>query len=82
MTEKRIRCDYCGASPALEIRYDFERVRDAAGGVDSEYKTVDLCFVHIADRLQSFLQEPPKAPAEAGKVAFSQFANSCTWKPA
>lgn len=80
MTEKKVRCDACG-QPAVELRYDFDRVRDAADGLDTEYKTVDLCAKHLQERLQIFLQEPPKAPTECGKQAFSKWVQGLGWKP-
>lgn len=82
MTEKKIRCDACGATPAAEIRYDYKRVLDAAGGTDSEYNTVDLCIAHLTAQLQFALQQPPAAPNSSTKSDFSKWVrNYCTWKP-
>lgn len=80
MTDKRIRCDSCGA-PAKPVDYDFVRESDGIGGTDWNSKTIDLCHEHTIERLRKFLEEPPKAPAECQKRAFSAWAKGQKWEP-
>ena len=79
MTEKKVRCDHCGA-PAGEIRYNYRREFDGQSS-ETEYDTIDLCRDMSMMWLQKFLQEPPKAPAECLKDQFARWAKEQRWKP-
>jgi hypothetical protein len=81
MTETKRRCDHCGKTGAIEVRYDFVREPDGAGSMEINYKTKDLCHEMAIERLQMFLQEPPTAPALTSKEAFSRWAAEQKWKP-
>lgn len=82
MTEKKIRCDACGATPALAVQYDHNRVSDAAGGMDLEYKTKDLCALHMYVWLQNFLYDRRgEVSIQEKKKQFSDAAIGWNWKP-
>jgi len=78
MTEKKIRCDACGA-PAMEVRYNFRREISASGSSETESDSIDLCHEHAITSLQSFLKDWNNT-AQALKDNFSDWAKSRTWK--
>lgn len=80
MTEKKVRCDVCGA-PALEIQYDYEMETDARSGREINYNTIDLCHAHTILRLQRFLQAPPAISVQIEKDTFKLWAKGQEWKP-
>jgi hypothetical protein len=80
MTETKRRCDHDGR-PAIEVRYDFVREADAAGGMETNYQTVDLCHECAIGRLQDFLQKPPASTNQTGKEEFSRWAKAQKWRP-
>lgn len=80
MVEKKVLCDACG-KPAEEVRYNFTRDADAAGSIETNYDTIDLCREHAVKRLQEFLQAPPMAPMHCEKDCFKRWAKELKWKP-
>ncbi len=55
MTIRTIICDACKAEGAREISYFVDRRMDAAGSMENEYETIDLCHAHMAALLNELL---------------------------
>lgn len=81
MIEQKVRCDSCGAYPALEVRYGFDRVADG-NGTDSIYKTIDLCPRHMSEWLNAFLGvRGIVRTVPATSETFSEWASRQKWAP-
>ncbi len=48
-TEKTVSCDICGAENAVSHSFVYDRVADAAGGMENLYYDIDLCSAHFAE---------------------------------
>lgn len=55
MTVTTVMCDTCGNADARAVSYFVDRRMDAAGSMENEYETVDLCADHMASLLGELL---------------------------
>lgn len=47
MTKTTVHCDCCDAEQAQELSFRVGTQTDAAGSVEFDYKTLDLCPMHM-----------------------------------
>jgi len=55
MTVKTILCDCCKAPDAQSVQYFVDRRMDAAGSMENEYESIDLCVKCMADLMRLLL---------------------------